>query len=103
MRILRFIVEKQMIKQDPSCDFSGLVPGTEGYLQAVFTFDDTWKGCRKAAVFTRYGKTYPVPLKSNACLIPKTVLNSHYFQVSVVGVRDQYKITTSKTEVKQDG
>lgn len=28
MRTLKFIVEGQAIKQDPNCDFSGLIPGT---------------------------------------------------------------------------
>ena len=38
MRTLKFIVEGQIIKQDPSCDFTNLVPGTEGYLRAEFSF-----------------------------------------------------------------
>ena len=27
-------IDNQIIKADPKCDFSGLVSGTEGYLQA---------------------------------------------------------------------
>ena len=42
MRILKFVVENQKIKQDPSCDFSGLVAGTEGYLKAEFVFSKEW-------------------------------------------------------------
>ena len=38
MRTLKFVVDKQIIKQNPDCDFSGLVPGTDGYLQAEFSF-----------------------------------------------------------------
>lgn len=34
MRILKFIVDKQIIRRDPNCDFSNLVSGTKGYLKA---------------------------------------------------------------------
>lgn len=43
MRTLKFIVEAQNIKEDPNCDFSGLVKGTKGYLYAEFIFrKSTW-------------------------------------------------------------
>lgn len=38
MRTLKFIVDEQIIRQDPNCDFSNLVPGSKGYLQAYFHF-----------------------------------------------------------------
>ncbi len=38
MRILKFIVNKQKIRPDPTCDFSGLIKGTSGYLKASFSF-----------------------------------------------------------------
>lgn len=56
MRTLRFIIDGQSIKKDPSCDFSGLVPGTKGYLKAQFQFSDEWKKCKKAAIFGSVGR-----------------------------------------------
>ena len=38
MRTLKFIVDGQILRQDPTCDFSNIVPGTEGYLIAEFAF-----------------------------------------------------------------
>lgn len=103
MRTLRFIVDGQSIRPDLSCDFSGIVPGTQGYLHAHFTFNKDWDGCRKAAVFTRFGKEHAAPLAEDMCEIPKEALTSAHFSVSVVGQRENYRITTSKTEVRQNG
>lgn len=103
MRNLRFIVEGQIIRQDPSCDFSGLFPGTQGYLKAEFLFSKEWKDCRKAAVFDLLRDEYPVPLIGNSCEIPADVLTWKSFSVQVVGERDGYRITTNKVEVKQNG
>lgn len=103
MRTLRFIITGQNIEKDPSCDFSGLVPGTKGYLRAEFIFDHNWDGCRKAAVFTNLCKDYPVPIINNTCEIPEEALTWKRFQVSVIGERNGYRIPTNKMEVKQDG
>lgn len=103
MRILKFIVENQKIKQDPSCDFKGLVPGTKGYLEAHFQFSDEWKGCKKAAVFTALGKEHAVPLVNGKCEISEKALTRRVFSVKVAGIRDGYRITTNKVEVLQDG
>lgn len=102
MRILKFIVEGQKIIPDPSCNFSGIVKGTKGYLQAEFKFDNDWNGCRKAAVFNKLGKDYPVPIVGNKCEIPAEALTWRKFEVSVVGERDGYRITTDKAEVIQN-
>lgn len=36
MRSLKFNVSGQIVSPDQSCDFTGLVPGTKGYLKAEF-------------------------------------------------------------------
>lgn len=36
MRTLRFIVNDKNIKQDPTCDFSGLFPGKNSNVRAEF-------------------------------------------------------------------
>ena len=103
MRILKFIVSGQQIKKDPSCEFSGIVAGTKGYLEVSFKFSDEWKGCKKAVVFNSLGKEYPVPLVEGKCNIPEGALSAKMFTVRVVGEYDGYRITTNKTEVFQDG
>lgn len=103
MRQLRFIVTGQSIKKDSSCDFSNIAKGTKGYLKALFDFDSDWNGCRKAAVFEKLQTKFPAPIINNECMIPEDALTWNYFNVSVVGEREGYRITTNKMEVKQDG
>lgn len=105
MRELKFIVSGQTVKQDPLCDFSGLQPGTSGYLKASFTFDEAWNGCAKIAEFRTYLDSKPVPerLVGDACIIPEEVLAKKQFKVSVIGIRPGYRISTGNAEVKQNG
>ena len=103
MRILKFIVSGQQIKKDPSCDFSGIVAGTKGYLEVSFKFSDEWKGCKKAVVFNGLGREYPAPLINGKCEIREEVLALKKFSLKIVGERDGYRITTNKVEVLQDG
>ena len=70
MRSLNFIAVRQNLQKDPTSDFSGLVRGSKGYLQAHFSFDAEWTGCGKVAVFTRLGKEYPARLSADTCIIP---------------------------------
>lgn len=106
MRTLKFVVEDQIIKPDPNCDFSGLIPGTEGYLQAEFAFSPEWDGCVKIASFwSTLGREYPcaILLDGKSCKIPKEALVKQAFKIMVVGAKSDFKITTNKITVKQDG
>lgn len=106
MRTLKFIVDQQIIKQDPNCDFSGLVPGTEEYLQAEFVFSKEWVGCTKVAAFySSMGKEFPPQLLENGktCIIPAEALARRAFKVQVIGRKGDFKITTNKTTVSQNG
>lgn len=107
MRTLKFIVDKQIIKQDPNCDFSNLVPGSEGYLQAHFSFSPEWNGCAKIASFySTMGREFePRILKDGqTCIIPAEALERTKFKVGVVGKNNLgMKLTTNKIEVNQDG
>lgn len=105
MRILKFIVEGQSIKPDPDCDFSGLVPGTNGYLQAEFAFSPEWASCVKVASFySAMGKEYtPKVLNQNTCSIPIEALAKREFQVRIIGKCKDYTITTNKLAVRQTG
>lgn len=106
MRTLRFIVDKQIIKPDPNCDFSGLIPGTEGYLQAEFSFSVDWRDCVKVAAFsTRLGKECePQILKDGkTCMIPAEALKRSAFGIQIIGKKEKLKMTTNKIIVCQNG
>lgn len=104
MRILKFIVENQKIKQDPSCDFSGLVAGTEGYLKAEFVFSKEWDGFLKVAAFWSLGRECPPQILKDGktCLIPTEALKWTDFEVGVVGKTKDCKIKTDKVRVVQE-
>lgn len=105
MRVLKFKVNDLSIQQDPECDFSGLVPGTEGYLWAEFSFSPEWDECVKVASFTSvFGKEYtPQVLIENRCSIPAEALVRESFKLRVMGKSPSKKLVTNKITVKQDG
>lgn len=106
MRTLRFIVEDQTIRQDPNCDFSGLVPGSVGVLQAEFEFSKEWDGYTKvAAFFSNLGTEYPPQLiqRNMTCKIPAEALQRSIFKVQVIGQRKDMKMRTNKVVVHQKG
>lgn len=104
MRTLEFHVDGQLLKKAPGCDFSNIVPGSRGYLDAKFTFSSEWDGCTKAASFWHDGKEYAVLLNNDVCAIPDEALVGRKFEVSVTGVSaDGYHIPSSKTTVRQEG
>ena len=105
MRELKFNVSGQHIRPDPACDFSGIVPGSKGYLKAVFTFDSEWDGCEKIAEFRKYDveKCTPVRLIQNSCMIPEEELANRCFYVSAIGIKPGYRINTNSEKVEQDG
>lgn len=102
IRTLRFIVNGQQIKKDPKCDFNKIVRGTSGYLKAGFSLSNEWIGCRIAASFWCLGKEYPAVLNRNECFIPKEALIWSNFEVSLTGIKDNYKITTNKIRIVQE-
>lgn len=105
MRTLKFNIDGQTITKDSSCDFSGIVPGSKGYLRAKFTFDGKWNGCEKIAVFQRRNNTeqHPVQIINNSCMIPDEVLVRRNFKLEVIGIRPGFRLTTNSLEVTQDG
>ena len=107
MRTLKFIVEDQIIKPDPSCDFSGLVPGSEGYVRAQFSFSDVWFGLAKVIGFySIMGKEYePQRLDDkSSCIIPAEALALRKFKIQVMGrCRNGVKIKTNRVTICQEG
>ena len=107
MRILKFIVNGQIITKDPNCDFDGLIPGSNGYLKAEFSFSPEWKNYAKVASFwSVMGKEY-TPKKitdDRNCIIPAEALQKRTFKIQVVGMDiNGNKIKTNKVAVSQNG
>lgn len=99
MRTLKFIVEGSVIKPDPECDFSGLVPG----IQAEFTFSKEWASIPKViAFYSRLGNEYPPQALMNGktCAIPIEAFNKRCFKVQVLGKNG---LVTNRLEVCQKG
>lgn len=106
MRTLSFNVKNQIIERDPMCDFSGLVAGTEGYLDAKILFSADWDGCKKVVGFyAKDGKEFtPVILSDkNTCHIPDEAVAYHEFSIRVYGKKDGCLITTRPITIKQYG
>ena len=106
LRTLKFIVEGQVIKPDPSCDFNGLVPGTEKYLIAEFSFSPEWNNYTKVAAFySVMGKEYEPKIlgSGTTCLIPEEALKKRAFKIKIVGKKDGAKMATNKVTVRQNG
>ncbi|WP_270603976.1 hypothetical protein [Dorea amylophila] len=99
MRILQFTVSGQSLKKEG--DFSGIVAGTNGYLQTSYNFNNDWKDCKKAAIFSRYEKDYPVPIINGRCEVPEEVTGCKCWRVRLIGEREGYRITTNQVEVYQ--
>ena len=106
MRTLKFIVTGQELKPDTSCDFDGLVPGTEGYIRAEFLFSKDWDGYVKVAAFyNALGIEYKPELLTDGmtCVIPAEALKRRAFKVKIVGKKGESKLTTNKVEIIQNG
>lgn len=104
MRILKFNVSGQRLEKDSGCDFSHIVKDSRGYLYAKFTFEDGWDSCKIAASFWRLGIEYPVLLDRNKmCAIPDEALTWNDFSVSCLGMKDEYRISTNKITIEQEG
>ena len=107
MRTLKFIVEGQIIMPDPNCDFSNLVRGSKGYLQAEFSFSDEWKRCKKVAQFLSSDGTREFPPQiledGKTCMIPAEATEKTRFKIGVLGGKDDFKLVTNKVVVAQDG
>jgi hypothetical protein len=106
MRTLRFIVNDQIIEKDPSCDFEGLVPGSQKYLKAKFSFSPEWNGYAKVVAFySALGTEYPPQILEDgySCVIPAEALKRRVFKVQVVGKKDKTVVKTNKIAVEQNG
>ena len=106
MRTLRFIVDGQTVKQDPTCDFSGLFLNKDSDVCAEFIFSSEWNDKIKVAAFwSILDKEYePQALDNkNACIIPVEAFSRASFKIQVLGIGGHERLTTNKLVVLQTG
>ena len=106
MRTLRFIVDGQTVKQDPTCDFSGLFSDKNSKICAEFIFSSEWNDKIKVAAFwSMLDKEYePQALdEKNTCIIPSEAFARASFKIQVLGIRGSKKLTTNKLVILQTG
>lgn len=106
MRVLRFIVDGQSIKPDPSCDFTGLFPGKNDHIQAEFEFSPEWDNKFKVVAFwSMLGSEYPPQLldEYDTCEIPVEALARPAFTIQVLGRHRGPVISTNRLTVYQRG
>lgn len=106
MKTLKFNVNRQNIVLDPSCNTDELVPGTTGYVEAVFTFSREWDGCVKVAAFySNLGKEFGACVLKNGevCEIPTEALQKDIFKIKVLGRKGDFNICTNKVAIHQRG
>ena len=102
MRDLCFVVNKQQLLKKQSCNFNNIIAGTVNYLRCVFTFDADWSGFKKVAEFKiENGKSYPVLIKSNQCMVPEEVTKEEKFFVIIHGKKDNQRIITNSLKISQ--
>ena len=105
MRILEFEVSGQKLLKEKSCDFSGITPGSEGYLKAHFLFSPEWAGSVRVAEFRTYANSEPVsvPIINNECMVPSEVTGGDKWYVKVIGKKGDVIIPTGNCRVRQEG
>ena len=105
MRTLRFIVDGQTVKRDPTCDFSGLFLNKDSGVCAEFIFSSEWNDKIKVAAFwSILDKEYePQALDNNTCIIPVEAFSKASFKIQVLGIGGRERLTTNKLVVLQTG
>lgn len=110
MRSLRFIVDDKTIKQDPSCDFTGLFPGRNPNVKAEFAFSNEWDNTVKVAAFWSVldSEYEPQVLDNDCCIIPSEALSRASFKIQVLGKKinpsfNKTTMSTNKLMIRQTG
>ena len=106
MRTLRFIVDNQIIRQDPNCNFDNLSPGSEDHILTEFVFTKEWNGFDKVVAFyNSLGRELGAKalIGSRSCYIPSAALKQSVFKIQVIGAKNNTKLRTNKVEVHQKG
>ena len=106
MRTLKFIVDGQTIKPDPSCNVSGLFKCKNSNVCAEFSFSSEWNGMTKVAAFwSMLDEEYQpqVITENKTCVIPSEAFTRAAFKIQALGIKGSKKLTTNKLIVLQTG
>ncbi len=69
------------------------------FVYAAFTFDESWSGLVKSAIFRMGEKVYSVPLENNRCAVPHEVIKEGVLFVSAFGVLGTTRATTAEYHI----
>lgn len=76
-----------------------LVSGSVNLVHCRFSFDETWDGYGKTAVFATFGGVWAVPLVADAAVIPWEALEAgRRLRIGVYGIKDDTRLPTVYTE-----
>jgi len=76
-----------------------LVSGSVNLVRCQFSFDETWEGYGKTAVFASFGGVWAVPLVADEATIPWEALEAgRRLRIGVYGVKDDVRLPTVYTE-----
>lgn len=84
---------------DISAIGSHLTADSVEYINASFSFDNSWDDLIKTAIFRTGDIVYHTPLENDCCKIPHEVLNEGMLYISVFGVKDSTRATTGELAV----
>ena len=96
MNIIKLSVEGNRLKITEDCITTG---GSVNYDTCQFTFDETWDGFAKTAVFSVGGAdNYRVTLEDDACTIPYPCIEKEgILQIGVFGISEEDVIITTNS------
>lgn len=81
-----------------------IVPGSRGYLRAVFEVDDAWEGCALIVSFSNRRMETAVRLNADrTCMVPDGIADTEFFHVQLIGVKPGFRIQTQPLRVRQGG
>lgn len=76
-----------------------LVSGSINLVRCQFTFDETWDGYGKTAVFATFGGVWAVPLVADEAIIPWEALEAgRRLRIGVYGIKGDTRLPTVYTE-----
>ena len=102
MRTLEFTVRSQRLKRASGSSFNHIIMGSKNFLRARFTYDQSWTGFSKVALFSSDTDKQYVALKNDECMIPDSVTMAKNFNVQVIGVSGDVKAPTNVLTVRQE-
>lgn len=95
-----FLIENQTMRR---IDSTLIAANSQNYIEAGFSFDKSWNGFFKKAVFTKEKNSYCVPIEDGKCCVPYEVTDEGEFSVSAIGINSEspnIRATTNNVTIK---